>query len=207
MATSFEIRVRKRTTLRETGEQKFRCKVGFKETRVVFADAEDRDPTVPVDAVKKSDKWEGEDEDDDVKDAWDKSDDEDGDGDGDEDTEKAKDGGGGGPDAGTGAKRGKKKLAEKIAEREERMVAEMEAKAMALTPEAKLAEKMRLQKLEETANLQMARDMLGKKALGFFPVGAAAVICRVSSRSLGRYCPFLLWLRPLQASRRVPWTT
>ena len=43
--------------------------------------------------------------------------------------------------------------------------AEEAAKKAMNTPEAKLAEKMRLQKLEENANLQLAKDMMGFKVI------------------------------------------
>jgi translation initiation factor 3 subunit J len=63
----------------------------------------------------------------------------------------------------------KKKLAEIIAEKEAAKAAELDqraateaAKKQMNTPEAKLAERMRLQKLEENANLQMAKDMFGE---------------------------------------------
>ena len=55
----------------------------------------------------------------------------------------------------------KKKLAEKIAEREALKQKELEAR-QPLTEEEKLAEKLRLQKLEEKANIEQLRDMCGK---------------------------------------------
>ncbi len=36
------------------------------------------------------------------------------------------------------------------------------ARLAAMTPEAQLAEKLRLQKIEENANLQLAKDMMGE---------------------------------------------
>lgn len=42
---------------------------------------------------------------------------------------------------------------------------EGEAKMAAMTPEAKNAEKLRLLKLEEQSNLQLAKDMMGMKDL------------------------------------------
>ena len=100
--------------------------------------------------VEPTDKWEGEDEDDDIKDAWDKSDSED-------DISK---------DSNSGENKitktkPKKKLADKIAEREALKEKERAARAP-MTEEEKLAEKLRLQKLEENANIQLARDMCGK---------------------------------------------
>ena len=100
-----------------------------------------------------TDKWDGEDEDDDIKDAWDA-----------EDEEKTEDG----EQVKAVQVKKKKKLSDRIAEREAAQEAQEEqrrkdlaAKIAAQTPEAKLAEKMRLQKLEENANLQLAKDMLG----------------------------------------------
>ena len=99
--------------------------------------------------VAPTDKWDGEDEDDDVKDAWDKSDSED---------DKSK--GSNSEETKVKAKP-KKKLAEKIAEREAQKQREMEAR-QPLTEEQKLAEKLRQQKLEEKANIDQLRDMCGK---------------------------------------------
>jgi translation initiation factor 3 subunit J len=106
-------------------------------------------------AVVPTDKWEGEDEDDDIKDSWDKeSDDED---------SKSSDGGK------AVQRKKKKKLADILAEKEatkmtdaEKKAAELEAKKAAETPEGKLAEKMRRQKLDEIENLQIAKEMMGK---------------------------------------------
>lgn len=101
-----------------------------------------------------TDKWDGEDEDDDVKDAWDKSSDED------DDPDKPK----------AVQRKKKKKLADIIAEKEaakaselENRAAEAAAKKQMNTPEAKMAEKARLQKMEENANLMLAKDMMGLK--------------------------------------------
>lgn len=119
----------------------------------------DADDFEPADAAKStvtvsSDKWEGEDEEEDVKDAWDL----------DEEKQNSND-----DDAPKAIQRKKKKkLADIIAEKEAAKEAEVEtrrkqelaAKAMN-TPEGRLAEKLRLQKLEENANLQLAKDMLG----------------------------------------------
>ena len=100
--------------------------------------------------VEPTDKWEGEDEDDDIKDAWDKSDSED-DISKDSNCEENK----------ITKTKPKKKLADKIAEREALKEKERAARAP-LTEEERLAEKLRLQKLEENANIQLARDMCGK---------------------------------------------
>merc|ERR1711933_186546 len=56
----------------------------------------------------------------------------------------------------------KKKLADKIAEREAMKERQLAQRAP-LTEEEKLAEKLRLQKMEENANIQLARDMCGLK--------------------------------------------
>lgn len=124
-----------------------------------MADAWDDDDFEPTEAVKGpavvSDKWDGEDEDDNVKDSWDKSSDE-----GEEDPDKPK----------AIQRKKKKKLAEIIAEKEaakeaelERKAGEAAAKKQMNTPEAKLAEKIRLQKMEENSNLMLAKDMMGLK--------------------------------------------
>ena len=109
-----------------------------------FLDADGFEPKgVPTD------KWDGEDEDDDIKDAWDKS-----------DSEEDKSKGSNSEETKVKAKP-KKKLAEKIAEREALKQKELEAR-QPLTEEQKLAEKLRLQKLEEKANIEHLRDMCGK---------------------------------------------
>ncbi|XP_019722919.1 eukaryotic translation initiation factor 3 subunit J-B isoform X1 [Hippocampus comes] len=96
------------------------------------------------------DKWEGEDEDDDVKDNWDDEEDE-------EKKELNK----------TEVKvPEKKKLSEKIKERENRLKKkqqELQEKELEeeLTPEEQLAEKLRVQKLQEDADLELAKDAFG----------------------------------------------
>eukprot|EP00088_Acartia_fossae_P051724 TRINITY_DN5811_c0_g2_i1.p1 TRINITY_DN5811_c0_g2~~TRINITY_DN5811_c0_g2_i1.p1 ORF type:complete len:242 (-),score=86.77 TRINITY_DN5811_c0_g2_i1:351-1076(-) len=108
-------------------------------------------------AAPKTDKWEGEDSDDDIKDAWDVDSDE-------EKKENTPEGEG----TKVVQKKKKKKLAEKIAEKEEARARELEEQRRlreendALnTPEGKLAEKIRLQKLEESNQLELAKEMLG----------------------------------------------
>jgi len=98
-----------------------------------------------------TDKWDGEDEDDDVKDAWDKS-----------DSEEDKSKGSTSEELKPTKTKPKKKLADKIAEREA-LKEQKEAERAPLTEEEKLAEKLRLQKLEENANNQLLRDMCGLK--------------------------------------------
>jgi len=120
-------------------------------------DDEDFEPEVGGGAAavtKATDKWDGEDEDDDdVKDDWDA----------DSDEEKPKE-----ESAQPVKVKKKKTLAQKIAEKEEaaelakleQMQAEAEA-AEAQTPEAKLAEKLRLQKLDEDSSRRMTCELFG----------------------------------------------
>lgn len=122
-------------------------------------DDEEFEPEVPAKgaAAPRTDKWEGEDEDDDVKDAWDADSDEEKKEDKKEDTgEKAV------------QKKKKKKLADILAEKEEAKMRELESQQAELddmeyknTPEGKLAEKIRLQKLEESRELELAKEMMG----------------------------------------------
>jgi len=117
-------------------------------------DADDFEPEVSGAAVPQvSDKWDGEDEDDDVKDAWDAESDEDKGDDGVEKVVKVKK---------------KKTLAQKIAEKEEaaeqarlERIAEDEANSELNTPEGKLAEKLRMQKMAEDNDLKLAKEMMG----------------------------------------------
>lgn len=95
-----------------------------------------------------NDKWDGEDEDDDVKDAWDC----------DSEEEKSKEEPAKEPAAAKASK--KKKLRDKIALKEAQNAEEGDDRE--LTAEEKLAEKMRLQKLEESSQMALTRDMLGK---------------------------------------------
>jgi len=112
-------------------------------------DADDYEPPAPgaKDAVVVSnDKWEGEDEDDDVKDAWDA--------DSDDESKEEK------PAAAAAAaptNKKKAKLRSKIALKE---AAEAQADED-LTPEEKAAEKLKALKMEENAQMALTRDMLG----------------------------------------------
>jgi len=130
-------------------------------------DDEDFEPEVGGGkAPKVTDKWDGEDEDDDnVKDDWDAESDE----------EKPKE-----ETAQPVKVKKKKTLAQKIAEKEEAAelakLEKMQAEAEALeaeTPEAKLAEKLRLQKLDEEQSRKMAQDLFGVSESG---TGAGGVI-------------------------------
>jgi len=120
-------------------------------------DADDFDPdadgklTVP----KVTDKWDGEDEDDDIADSWDALDE-------DENKEKT---------TVTQPKKKKKTLAEKIAEKEEKKRLERMAKEeerrleeeqnRKLSPEEEIAEKLRQQRLQEESDLQLAKEAFG----------------------------------------------
>jgi len=119
-------------------------------------DADDFDPDADgkLSVPKVTDKWDGEDEDDDIKDAWDAESEEEKD-----DSQKEE----------TVVKVKKKKtLAQKIAEKEEAAAKALEerlareaAEREANTPQGKLEEKLRLQKLQEENDLKLAADMLG----------------------------------------------
>ncbi|XP_053221130.1 eukaryotic translation initiation factor 3 subunit J [Podarcis raffonei] len=101
------------------------------------------------------DRWAGEDEDDDVKDNWD-----------DEEEEEEKE-----ADVKTEPKVSeKKKIAEKIKEREKLQKKKQEEikkrleeseESKELTPEEQLADKLRLQKLQEEADLELAKETFG----------------------------------------------
>merc|ERR1712110_1299309 len=124
-------------------------------------DADDFEPDTATGAVASmpSDKWDEEDEEDDIKDAWDAESDED-------KSEKSE-------ESKPVKVKKKKTLAQKIAEKEEAAEqARLEKMKMdqeemeANTPEGKLAEKMRLQKLTEENDLKIAQDMFGVGAVG-----------------------------------------
>uniref|UniRef100_A0A3Q2TMH8 Eukaryotic translation initiation factor 3 subunit J n=1 Tax=Fundulus heteroclitus TaxID=8078 RepID=A0A3Q2TMH8_FUNHE len=110
----------------------------------------------PIKKAAVLDKWEGEDEDEDVKDNWDD----------DEEEEKKVEV----KKAETKVSE-KKKLTEKIKEKEnqlrkkqQELKKEMEEKVSTpeeLTPEEQLAEKLRVQKLQEDADLELAKDAFG----------------------------------------------
>lgn len=113
-------------------------------------DAENFEPKLPTTLTNK---WEGEDEDDDVKESWE------------DDEEEKKDEEKKEITAPPPSKPKKNKLSDKIAEKEkqerleqEKRLAEKEA---ALTHEERLAEKLRLKKLEEEEDLRVALETLG----------------------------------------------
>ncbi|XP_031702728.1 eukaryotic translation initiation factor 3 subunit J-B [Anarrhichthys ocellatus] len=116
-------------------------------------DAETFEPEEPNKKAASMDKWEGEDDEDDVKDNWD-----------DEEEEKEK-------KAEMKKKEKKvsekKKLSEKIKEKENQLKKEQELKKKELedeeelAPEEELAEKIRVKKLQEDADLELAKDTFG----------------------------------------------
>ena len=141
-------------------------------TKLHILDADDFEPSNTAKPVIPTDKWEGEDEDDEVKDAWDKSDSEE-----DESKESISE------EVKPAQRKGKKKLADKIAEREA-LQEQQRAERAPLTQEEKLAQKLHVQELEEKANLQLMKDMCGKTRYVFMGpnrgvgvVGSGLIIC------------------------------
>ncbi|KAL0968681.1 hypothetical protein UPYG_G00270130 [Umbra pygmaea] len=121
-------------------------------------DADTFDPDEPVVVTKTSvvaDKWEGEDEDEDIKDNWD---------DEEEELKKAEE-----MKAAETKLSEKKKLAEKIKEKESLQRKKQEelrkrleeSEETELTPEEELAEKLRVKKLQEEADLLLAQEAFG----------------------------------------------
>ena len=104
------------------------------------------------DLAIRSNKWEGEDEDEDVKDSWEDVEEEKKDIEKPAEVPKAK-------------PKPKKALAERIEEREKKAKAEAERKAKekeeALTPEERRAEQIRRQRLQEEADLRLAMETFG----------------------------------------------
>ncbi|KAL0278406.1 UNVERIFIED_CONTAM: hypothetical protein PYX00_000234 [Menopon gallinae] len=105
--------------------------------------------------IASGDKWEGEDEDDDVKDNWEDEEEEK------KDEEKQE-------EMKAFQVKKKKKISEVIEEKERkareeaaRKLAAKEAMKKALTPEEKLAEKLRQQRLQEEADLQVTKETFG----------------------------------------------
>lgn len=113
-------------------------------------DADNFEPKLPT-TLTSSNKWEGEDEEDNVKESWEDEEEEK------KDEEKK--------ELPPAPPKSKKKIQDKIAERErlereklERLNAE---KPEELTPEQKLAEKLRQQKLQEESDLRLAMETFG----------------------------------------------
>ncbi|KAF4095287.1 eukaryotic translation initiation factor 3 subunit J-A [Onychostoma macrolepis] len=121
------------------------------------ADSWDADSFEAEEPIKKAavhDKWEGEDEDDDVKDNWDD----------DEEEEKEED------KKSEAKPTEKKKLSEKIKEKEslqrkkqEELLKQLQESESSteLTPEEELAEKLRVKKLQEDSDLELAKEAFG----------------------------------------------
>eukprot|EP00088_Acartia_fossae_P051719 TRINITY_DN5811_c0_g1_i1.p1 TRINITY_DN5811_c0_g1~~TRINITY_DN5811_c0_g1_i1.p1 ORF type:complete len:244 (-),score=84.96 TRINITY_DN5811_c0_g1_i1:266-997(-) len=124
-------------------------------------DDDDFEPEAPkVGSAVRTDKWEGEDEDSDVKDEWDADSDQEKD---DKSSEASS-----APVVKAVQKKKKKKLHEIIAEKEEARLKELEEKRMEQeeadklnTPEGKLEQKLRLQKLAEDQDLELAKELAG----------------------------------------------
>ncbi|CAL1603787.1 unnamed protein product [Knipowitschia caucasica] len=115
-------------------------------------DADSFEAEEPIKKAPVLDKWEGEDEDEDVKDNWD-----------DEEEEEKKL-----EEKKTVKASEKKKLSEKIKERENRLrkkqqeeEEELSKSQAELTPEELIAEKLRVQKLQEESDLELAKDAFG----------------------------------------------
>ncbi|XP_061393577.1 eukaryotic translation initiation factor 3 subunit J [Musca vetustissima] len=100
----------------------------------------------PVVIPDKINKWAGEDEEDDIKDSWEDEEEK-------KDEEKVEEK----PKAPVKVKHNKAKLSE-----QERLAEEEEAKRIAnMTPEEKLAEKLRIQKIQEESDLRSALETFG----------------------------------------------
>ncbi|CAJ1049755.1 eukaryotic translation initiation factor 3 subunit J-B [Xyrichtys novacula] len=119
-------------------------------------DAENFEPEEPIKKAAVIDKWEGEDEEEDVKDNWDDEEEED----------ESKKGEGTKTETKVSEK---KKLSEKIKEKENRLKKkqqelkekELQEKQEDLTPEEELAMKLRAKKLQEDSDLELAKDAFG----------------------------------------------
>uniref|UniRef100_G3PSD1 Eukaryotic translation initiation factor 3 subunit J n=1 Tax=Gasterosteus aculeatus aculeatus TaxID=481459 RepID=G3PSD1_GASAC len=120
-------------------------------------DAETFEPEEPIKKAASMDKWEGEDDEDDVKDNWD-----------DDEEEKEK------------KVSEKKKLSEKIKEKENQLKIQQELKKKELEdeeldPEEQLAEKLRVKKLQEAADLELAKDAFGVSSTSIAVAGIDAM--------------------------------
>lgn len=116
-------------------------------------DADSFEPEEPIKKAPVLDKWEGEDEDEDVKDNWD-----------DEDEEEEKNVDVKKPETKVSEK---KKLSEKIKEKENRLRKKQQEKEERLqnqeqlTPEELLVEKLRAKQLQEESDMELAKDAFG----------------------------------------------
>ncbi|XP_059059593.1 eukaryotic translation initiation factor 3 subunit J [Achroia grisella] len=113
-------------------------------------DADNFEPKLPT-TLTSSDKWEGEDEEDNVKESWEDEEEEK------KDEEKK--------DLPPAPPKPKKKIQDKIAEKERLEREKLERlnveKPEELTPEEKQAEKLRQQKLQEESDLRLAMEAFG----------------------------------------------
>ncbi|XP_039271209.2 eukaryotic translation initiation factor 3 subunit J-like isoform X1 [Styela clava] len=122
-----------------------------------MADWEDEDfepPTIDKPVAPATDLWEGEDEEDDIKDNWD-----------DEEEEKKPETPNQAAAAGEPKKSTKKALSKKLKEKEEQAARAAEAKRLAAlaekTPEEIMADKLMAQKLSEESDFEVAKDTFG----------------------------------------------
>lgn len=122
-----------------------------------MADWEDEDfepPAIDKPVVPATDLWEGEDEEDDIKDNWD-----------DEDEEKKPEQKEAAAASGEPKKSKKKALSKKLKEKEEQAAKAAEAKRLAAlaekTPEEIMADKLLAQKLSEESDFEVAKDTFG----------------------------------------------
>ncbi|XP_069799511.1 eukaryotic translation initiation factor 3 subunit J isoform X2 [Dendropsophus ebraccatus] len=118
-------------------------------------DFEPEEPVVKAGPITVKDRWEGEDEEEDVKDNWDDE----------EDAENKQE-----PQKTEQKVPEKKKLQEKIKEKEQMSKKKQEElkkrleepeEPVELSPEEQLAEKLRLKKLQEDADLELAKEAFG----------------------------------------------
>ncbi|KAF3832710.1 hypothetical protein F7725_026375 [Dissostichus mawsoni] len=103
-------------------------------------DAETFEPEEPNKKAAVVDKWEGEDDEDDVKDNWD-----------DDEEEKEK----------RAAMKKDQRERKPVKEKEEEKMKELEENEEELSPEELLADKLRVKKLQEEADLELAKDAFG----------------------------------------------
>lgn len=108
-------------------------------------------PLVP--RVKPNDKWEGEDEDEDVKDNWDDEEEEE------KPSKETQDVTAPASKPSTGG--GKKRLAKRIAEKEAKLREKQETKLNSMTPDEILADKLARQRLQEESDFRLAVESLG----------------------------------------------
>uniref|UniRef100_W5N8L9 Eukaryotic translation initiation factor 3 subunit J n=1 Tax=Lepisosteus oculatus TaxID=7918 RepID=W5N8L9_LEPOC len=119
-------------------------------------DADYFEPEEPINKAAAIDRWEGEDEEEDVKDNWDDDEEEE------EEGKKVEN-----PEVKVSEK---KKLIEKIKEKESRLKKKQEEikqrleepeQPAELTPEEQLAEKLRVKKMQEESDLELAKEAFG----------------------------------------------